>query len=242
MDNTDLLASDLKAERGNLSDGLSAYFRVVPVLFYVTVLGSIALLVFFSTATRKLAADRDGEISRQGDQMMVTDELAGMRFEIDQENVRASAVADWIETAQGLQPLVAALARSVDSDSSIDTLSLKRNPEILSQIFLVLRLNGDVQEQIDESMAAVRELNYRSFSAKQSQGDGILDYDTTLMAWHENLSARWPEIPHYDERFKRTWNYYLQGSAAGFRSRSVQLWQVMFTPSRQRRPTYHSVR
>jgi len=68
------------------------------------------------------------------------------------------------------------------------------------------------------------------------------DYDTTLMAWHDNLSARWSEIPHYDERFRRTWNYYLQGSAAGFRSRSVQLWQVVFTPSRQRRSTYRAVR
>ena len=181
MDNIDLLASDLKSERGNMSDGLPAYYRIVPVLFYVTVLGSIVLLVFFSMETRKLAAERDRETTRQDDQIMVTDELATMRFEIEQENVRAEAVADWVETAQGLQPLVAALARSIDGDSSIDTLSLKRNPEILSQIYLVLRLNGDVQEQIDASMAAVRDLNYRSFSAKQSQGDGILDYDTTLI-------------------------------------------------------------
>lgn len=181
MDNIDILASDLKTERGNLSDGLPSYYRIVPVLFYITVLGSIILLVFFSMETRKLAADRDREISRQDDQVMVTNELAGTSFEIEQENVRAEAVADWIETAQGLQPLVAAVARSVDGDSSIDTLSLKRNPEILSQIYMVLRLNGDVQEQIDISMGAVRELNYRSFSAKQSQGDGILDYETTLI-------------------------------------------------------------
>jgi cyclopropane-fatty-acyl-phospholipid synthase len=68
------------------------------------------------------------------------------------------------------------------------------------------------------------------------------DYDTTLMAWHENLADRWTEIPHYDERFRRTWDYYLLGSAAGFRSRSAQLWQVVFTPSRQRRPTYRAIR
>ena len=181
MDNTELLSSDLKTERGNMSDGLPAYYRIVPVLFYLTVLGSIALLVFFSMETRKLASERDRETTRQNDQIIVTEELGGMRFEIEQENVRADAVADWIETAQGLQPLVASLARSVDADSSIDTLSLKRNPEILSQIYMVLRLNGNVQQQIDSSMEAVRDLNYRSFSAKQTQGDGILDYDTTLI-------------------------------------------------------------
>ncbi len=68
------------------------------------------------------------------------------------------------------------------------------------------------------------------------------DYDRTLMAWHANITPRWGEIPRYDERFRRTWDYYLLSSAAGFRSRSVQLWQIVFTPSRQRRPAHRSVR
>jgi cyclopropane-fatty-acyl-phospholipid synthase len=68
------------------------------------------------------------------------------------------------------------------------------------------------------------------------------DYDRTLMQWHANITPSWGEIPHYDERFRRTWEYYLLSSAAGFRSRSVQLWQVVFTPSRQRRPVYRSPR
>lgn len=68
------------------------------------------------------------------------------------------------------------------------------------------------------------------------------DYDRTLMAWHANLSERWAEIPHYDGRFRRTWDYYLQGSAAGFRSRSVQLFQVVLTRSRRRHTAYRSPR
>ena len=53
------------------------------------------------------------------------------------------------------------------------------------------------------------------------------DYDRTLMAWHDNIESRWSEIPTYDERFKRMWKFYLLGSAAGFRSRSLQLWQYV---------------
>ncbi len=53
------------------------------------------------------------------------------------------------------------------------------------------------------------------------------DYDRTLMAWEHNVSGRWAEIPAYDERFRRMWRYYLLASAAGFRSRSLQLWQVV---------------
>jgi cyclopropane-fatty-acyl-phospholipid synthase len=55
-------------------------------------------------------------------------------------------------------------------------------------------------------------------------------YDPTLMAWHANFEAAWPELKNqYDERFYRMWRYYLLSSAGGFRARSSQLWQVVFT-------------
>lgn len=68
------------------------------------------------------------------------------------------------------------------------------------------------------------------------------DYDRTLMAWHANISERWHEIPHYDEHFRRTWEYYLLGSAAGFRVRALQLFQVVFTKAKRRLPVYEAVR
>jgi cyclopropane-fatty-acyl-phospholipid synthase len=54
------------------------------------------------------------------------------------------------------------------------------------------------------------------------------DYDKTLLAWHKNINKRWKELPDYDERFQRMWNYYLLSSAAGFRARHLQLLQVVF--------------
>ncbi|QRN84385.1 cyclopropane fatty acyl phospholipid synthase [Chloroflexota bacterium] len=55
-------------------------------------------------------------------------------------------------------------------------------------------------------------------------------YDQTLMAWHANFNAAWPELKEkYGERFRRMWNYYLLSSAGGFRSRSTQLWQIVMT-------------
>ena len=54
------------------------------------------------------------------------------------------------------------------------------------------------------------------------------DYDRTLMEWHKNINKKWKEIPNYDERFQRMWNYYLLASAAGFRSRNLQLLQIVF--------------
>ena len=63
------------------------------------------------------------------------------------------------------------------------------------------------------------------------------DYDRTLMAWHRNFEEAWPELKDkYGERFYRMWRYYLLSSAAGFRSRSNQLWQVVMTKPGREQP------
>lgn len=55
-------------------------------------------------------------------------------------------------------------------------------------------------------------------------------YDKTLMVWYANCEKAWPSLNHkYDERFRRMWRYYLLGSAGGFRSRNLQLWQIVMT-------------
>ncbi len=57
------------------------------------------------------------------------------------------------------------------------------------------------------------------------------DYDRTLTAWHANFDAAWPELSKtYDERFRRMWHFYLACSAAIFRSRRDQLWQLTLSP------------
>lgn len=56
------------------------------------------------------------------------------------------------------------------------------------------------------------------------------DYDRTLMAWHQNFEANWEALQdRYDERFHRMWRYYLCCCAGAFRSRILQLWQVVFS-------------
>ncbi len=58
------------------------------------------------------------------------------------------------------------------------------------------------------------------------------DYDRTLMAWLTNLDTHWPQIAlHYNDRIRRMWRYYLAASAASFRTRKNQLWQVLMSPA-----------
>ena len=68
------------------------------------------------------------------------------------------------------------------------------------------------------------------------------DYDTTLQHWYANIESAWPELPAYDERFRRMWRFYLKASMAGFRVRNTQLWQMVFSRTMRESDVYRAVR
>ena len=56
-------------------------------------------------------------------------------------------------------------------------------------------------------------------------------YDRTLMAWWHNFDQSWPRLrERYGDRFYRMWKYYLLASAAEFRVRHHNLYQIVATP------------
>jgi cyclopropane-fatty-acyl-phospholipid synthase len=67
-------------------------------------------------------------------------------------------------------------------------------------------------------------------------------YDRTLMAWRQNFERHWDELKQqYSAMFYRMWRYYLSASAAMFRARKTQLWQIVLSP-RGVKGGYESVR
>lgn len=56
-------------------------------------------------------------------------------------------------------------------------------------------------------------------------------YDKTLMSWFSHFDRGWEQISQkYGERFYRMWKYYLLSLAGGFRARTMQVWQIVFSP------------
>jgi len=56
-----------------------------------------------------------------------------------------------------------------------------------------------------------------------------LHYARTLEHWIERFEAHAEQVETmFDERFVRTWRFYLNGSLANFRAGSLQLYQVVF--------------
>jgi cyclopropane-fatty-acyl-phospholipid synthase len=59
-----------------------------------------------------------------------------------------------------------------------------------------------------------------------------IHYDYTLMAWYHNFVNSWEEIKgNYSDTFYRMWTYYLMCSAASFRARRLNLWQIVIRKS-----------
>ena len=59
-----------------------------------------------------------------------------------------------------------------------------------------------------------------------------IDYDRTLMQWHDNFEKDWPGLAaRYDRRFYRMWKYYLLSCAGSFRARKNQVWQLVLSPT-----------
>lgn len=54
-------------------------------------------------------------------------------------------------------------------------------------------------------------------------------YTKTLLAWHKNINTKWNEIPNYNEKFKKMWEFYLLGCAAAFNNCRLLLWQILIS-------------
>lgn len=55
-----------------------------------------------------------------------------------------------------------------------------------------------------------------------------LHYDRTLLAWFDNFDRAWPTLrATYGKRFYCMWTYYLKMCAGSFRSRNINLWQLV---------------
>lgn len=71
-------------------------------------------------------------------------------------------------------------------------------------------------------------------------------YYPTLMEWFKNFDKNWKDLKRnypdkYDERFYRMWKYYLMVSAGGFKSRGLQLFQVVLSKGNNGK-IYQSIR
>lgn len=102
--------------------------------------------------------------------------------------------------------------------------NIRTNSNIDPWIHRYIFPNGSIP-----SMAQIGEAIEGKLILEDCQNIGI-HYDYTLMSWKENFKNYWKKSnSDCDSTFYRMWNYYLSCSAASFRSRHLNLWQVILT-------------
>ncbi len=80
-----------------------------------------------------------------------------------------------------------------------------------------------------------------NFILQDLQNFGLY-YDKTLMAWHRNFQEAWPNLKNaYNNFFYKMWEFYLCSSAASFRSKKLQLWQLVLS-KKEFPELYNSIR
>ncbi len=186
-----LLCNDLKTERPDVSEGLPNYFRVVPFLVYAGTVAALVLGTTFYLGLRNAASSKAYWVAEDAKSKSANEKLTGEKNSILEQNQRSRDVVAWMEGAQALQPLSVAITRSVAPTVTISELSLTRNAEIPSQIYFALKLDGAGPDQLDRTLASVKDLSYRAYSAQQNKAKDSLDYKATLI-WQSG-SEQLPE-------------------------------------------------
>ncbi len=176
-----MIIHDLKEDRQNVSSGLPIALKLVPFAFYAGSILAVLLTLFFYLSFKSYESS-----NRQLKQRLSQAEAEKAKHtqkEGDIINVvkNAEGLAQWLEGARPLQPVTAAIGRSMAKDSTISELQLKRNPEIPAHTFMQLKINGGGSQQIETTLNSIFALNYQTYSAQQVKGRNLTDFQATLI-------------------------------------------------------------
>ncbi|MDF1853744.1 MAG: hypothetical protein P1U85_23135 [Verrucomicrobiales bacterium] len=172
---------DIKTERANVSGGLPAGFKIVPVSFYLAAVATIFLSLYFFLSKN---AYEENETTSQSQLSLAQSQKS--QFISQQQGIvsdarRAEGFAKWLDGAHPLQPVIAAVGRSMGKDSTVAELSLDRNPEIPAHTFLQLKVDGAGSTQIDTTRSDIYALDYLTYSEQQVKGRNSIDFQATLI-------------------------------------------------------------
>jgi hypothetical protein len=179
---------DFKTERKDITSPLPAYLRLVPVLFYLSLLAGILLNALFFTLSSQASRAKESAVREEKKITADLEAARKQRQDLENETKRASDLIAWIETARPLQPLAVEIARSIGEGATLNEILLQRSEENPSQILLTLRLKTDNPKQLDNTLQVIAENSFRTFSPQQTMDKGETEYRATLL-WQNSSQA-----------------------------------------------------
>ena len=177
---------DLKNERPDLTPPLPAVMALLPILFYLAVVGSLGLGALSVLATKKAIAAEETALSREQDEnsqlAMIQTELAGIT---DEQN-RAKEVGAWVQSTTPLMTMITSVINSVKTGNTLTSLRLSRTPENPEHVEMMLLINNGGSAQVEETRNALSKEGYQAFkedtkTAERSNRLGDVTYSAVFV-------------------------------------------------------------
>lgn len=180
---------DIKTDRADVLPPLPNALRLIPVIFYAIALLSIGLLGYTFFQIRNTTARLQAVQTQTRDTQARIEETRAARAALENRAKLASNVLQWVEGAAAIQPLTVAIGRSISSKAAITELILSRDEKAPRQIQLALKMQSADALQIEATIEAIRNSDFRPFSAKQSQEGNRVNYEVSLIRQSGNAPA-----------------------------------------------------
>ncbi len=178
---SEYICHDFKTPRNDTSKRLPDTFKAIPVLFYVSLVGAAYFMTVDWIAYKNAQQEKLQAETRKA---MIDEEknkLDAEKVELDQETAKAEGLAKWMEGARNVQPISAAIARSMPLEVRLSDLTLERSAQVPSNLALSLRINGGSITEIGMMETGLSRLQYRSVSPQQSKDGDVIEYKSTLV-------------------------------------------------------------
>lgn len=172
---------DLKTERPDITAPLPQIARLVPVFFYLALLGAIVLSSVFFLRINEAQRRRDASSAEEKASRAELAKTKQQRSTLEAKAKRASDIMAWTETVRPLQPIVVGLTRSLGNEATISEISLNRRSDQINQLNFGIKLNGASVNQLDQMLAQFFDRGYRAYSPEQKLSRGQIDYQATLL-------------------------------------------------------------
>lgn len=177
----EIVIHDLKTNRKEVSGGLPAAYKIIPVAFYIALLSSLILSIFFYLSIRSYKNEQIIAETKLAQAKGEESKFTASHKEIVAITEKAEGIAKWLEGARPIQPVTTAIGRSMTENSTIAELAFTRNPEIPAHTFMQLKINGGGTDQIESTLASINSLNYQTYSAQKVTARNAVDFQATLI-------------------------------------------------------------
>ena len=185
---------DFKTERADITPPLPQVARIVPLLFYISLIGSISLSALFFLKINDAKQKRDVSLAAETKRKKQLTSTRQERTALEARAKRASDIMVWTESVRPLQPIIVGVTRTLNSEATISELSLNRRADQQNQMTFGIKLNGASVTELDQLLAQFFDRGYRAYSPEQKLASGQIDYQATLL-WQAPATSVESESP-----------------------------------------------